>query len=205
MAAKALRDVLIVTDEDPPWESGNEALPLILASAPGETGRRSGSATLLASTKSEDAKRFECRPIFSRSLALSRGHSGFRCSSFRLDPAKTRTPMFCWPNQTRVGEASESPRRTVLSRTRISLVRRWTASISADLHGTLAVAVDQVPNSAPTPAVTAMARAPQKVTRNAPTVTPAPPARAASPPRRARNNSDVPRQRESELPAGLRL
>ena len=40
-----------------------------------------------------------------------------------------------------------------------------------------------VPNSAPTPAVSAMASGPQNVTRIAPTVTPAPPARAANPPR----------------------
>jgi len=58
-----------------------------------------------------------------------------------------------------------------------------------------AVAADQVPNSVPTPAVTPMARAPQKVTRSAPTVTPAPPARAANPPRSARNNSEVPETR----------
>ena len=44
---------------------------------------------------------------------------------------------------------------------------------------------------APTPAVTAMASAPQNVTRIAPTATPAPPARAARPPRMARNTSDV--------------
>lgn len=49
-----------------------------------------------------------------------------------------------------------------------------------------------VPNSDPTPAVTAIARAPQNVTRKAPTITPAPPARAANPPRSARNTSEVP-------------
>src|ERR1035438_8855210 len=49
-----------------------------------------------------------------------------------------------------------------------------------------------VPNSAPTPAVSAMARAPQNVTRIAPTATPAPPARAATPPKSARNTSEVP-------------
>src|ERR1039457_1319804 len=49
-----------------------------------------------------------------------------------------------------------------------------------------------VPNNAPTPAVSAIARAPQNVTRIAPTNTPAPPARAANPPRSARNNSELP-------------
>ena len=49
-----------------------------------------------------------------------------------------------------------------------------------------------VPNSAPTPAVTAIARAPQKVTRIAPAVTPAPPTLAATPPNSARKNKDVP-------------
>jgi len=48
------------------------------------------------------------------------------------------------------------------------------------------------PNSAPTPAVTAIASAPQNVTRIAPAVTPAPPTRAAIPPRRARKNKEVP-------------
>src|ERR1700737_132213 len=52
-------------------------------------------------------------------------------------------------------------------------------------HGT-------VPNSDPTPAVSAMASAPQNVTRIAPIVTPAPPAYAANPPRSARNTSEVP-------------
>ena len=51
------------------------------------------------------------------------------------------------------------------------------------------VPVAAVPNSAPTPAVSAMARAPQNVTRIAPSVMPAPPARAANAPRSARNNS----------------
>src|ERR1700722_17625627 len=49
-----------------------------------------------------------------------------------------------------------------------------------------------VPNTAPTPAVTPIANAPQNVTRIAPTVTFAPPAPAANAPKRARNTSDVP-------------
>ena len=49
-----------------------------------------------------------------------------------------------------------------------------------------------VPKSAPTPAVSAMASAPQNVTRTAPLATPAPPTRAATPPRSARNTSDAP-------------
>src|SRR5579863_9110155 len=57
------------------------------------------------------------------------------------------------------------------------------------------VPIAAVPNSAPTPAVSAMAKAPQNVTRIAPTVTPAPPARAANPPRSARNTSEVPETR----------
>src|SRR5450631_3007337 len=59
-----------------------------------------------------------------------------------------------------------------------------------------------VPNSAPTPAVNAMASAPQNVTRIAPTVIPAPPARAASPPRMARNTSEVPETRGIRPAAG---
>lgn len=49
-----------------------------------------------------------------------------------------------------------------------------------------------VPKSAPTPAVIPMARAPQNVTRIAPAATPAPPTRAATPPRRARKNREAP-------------
>ena len=52
-----------------------------------------------------------------------------------------------------------------------------------------------VPKSAPTPAVIAIASAPQNVTRIAPAVTPAPPTRAANPPRSARKNSEVPETR----------
>jgi CRP-like cAMP-binding protein len=48
------------------------------------------------------------------------------------------------------------------------------------------------PNSAPTPAVMAIARAPQNETRHAPAMTPAPPARAATAPSEARNASDMP-------------
>src|ERR1035438_2790064 len=62
-------------------------------------------------------------------------------------------------------------------------------------RSTVGTAQAIVPNSAPTPAVSAMARAPQNVTRIAPTVTPAPPARAATPPRSARNTSEVPETR----------
>src|SRR3954454_18850096 len=48
-----------------------------------------------------------------------------------------------------------------------------------------------VPNRAPTPAVSPMARAPQNVTRSAPTQVLAPPASAASPPSTARNTSEL--------------
>jgi hypothetical protein len=47
------------------------------------------------------------------------------------------------------------------------------------------------PNSAPTPAVIAIASAPQKVTRHAPIRTPAPPARAATAPNKARKKNAV--------------
>jgi hypothetical protein len=49
-----------------------------------------------------------------------------------------------------------------------------------------------VPNSAPTPAVMAIASAPQNPTRAAPTHAGAPPARAAKPPRATRQTSDTP-------------
>lgn len=48
------------------------------------------------------------------------------------------------------------------------------------------------PNSAPTPAVIAIASAPQKVIRPAPTSRPEPPTRAAMPPSAARKTSEVP-------------
>src|ERR1039457_6593378 len=53
-----------------------------------------------------------------------------------------------------------------------------------------------VPNSAPTPAVTAMANAPQNVTRIAPAARPAPPVCAANAPRSARNANEVPATRK---------
>jgi len=59
------------------------------------------------------------------------------------------------------------------------------------------------PNSNPTPAVSAMASAPQNVTRIAPIVTPAPPARAANPPRSARNTSEVPETSGISAAAGV--
>src|ERR1035438_7488453 len=62
-----------------------------------------------------------------------------------------------------------------------------------------------VPKSQPTPAVRAMASAPQKVTRIAPIVTPAPPARAANPPRSARNSNEVPATRAIKPDAGPRV
>ena len=52
-----------------------------------------------------------------------------------------------------------------------------------------------VPKRAPTPAVSPMASAPQKVTRTAPAVTGAPPVRAANPPRTARKTREVPETR----------
>jgi hypothetical protein len=58
------------------------------------------------------------------------------------------------------------------------------------------------PKIDPTPAVSAMASAPQNVTRIAPNITAAPPTRAASPPRRARNTSEVPETRGIKPPAG---
>lgn len=61
-----------------------------------------------------------------------------------------------------------------------------------------------VPNSEPMPAVSAMASAPQNVTRMAPRITPAPPARAANPPRSARNTSEVPDTRAINAGAGAK-
>ena len=55
-----------------------------------------------------------------------------------------------------------------------------------------------VPNSAPTPAVSPIASAPQNVTRMAPVVTGAPPTRAATPPRIARNTSEIPETTEDQ-------
>ena len=49
-----------------------------------------------------------------------------------------------------------------------------------------------------------MASAPQKVTRIAPVATPAPPARAANPPRSARNTSEVPATRGIKPAAGAK-
>jgi hypothetical protein len=49
-----------------------------------------------------------------------------------------------------------------------------------------------VPNSVPTPAVSAIASAPQNVTRIAPLVALAPPTKAANPPNIARKTSDAP-------------
>src|SRR5580700_9552474 len=59
-----------------------------------------------------------------------------------------------------------------------------------------------IPKSDPTPAVSAMANAPQNVTRIAPNITSAPPARAANPPRSARNTSEVPETRGIKPAAG---
>jgi hypothetical protein len=61
-----------------------------------------------------------------------------------------------------------------------------------------------VPNSAPTPAVTPIAMAPQNVTRIAPSRTLAPPACAARAPSSARNNSEVPASRGIRAAAGAR-
>ena len=60
-----------------------------------------------------------------------------------------------------------------------------------------------VPNNQPTPAVTAIASAPQNVTRIAPMVTPAPPTRAANPPRSARNTREVPDTRGIRVASGV--
>src|SRR6185312_6860937 len=70
------------------------------------------------------------------------------------------------------------------------------------LDSSLAVSHATAPNNAPTPAVSTIAIAPQKVTRNAPMVTPAPPTCAANPPNNARNTSDVPATRKINPPAG---
>jgi len=74
---------------------------------------------------------------------------------------------------------------------------RFTFYSDADVPSIRAHAIEmtfhgEIPNSAPTPAVTAIASAPQNVTRIAPPATLAPPARAAIPPSSARKNKDVP-------------
>ena len=55
------------------------------------------------------------------------------------------------------------------------------------------------------PVVSAMAIAPQKVTRSAPTLTLAPPARAAYPPRNARATSEAPETRGIRIAAGAAM
>ena len=68
------------------------------------------------------------------------------------------------------------------------------AVATPDLHPTPAAPPDQTtaPNNAPTPAVIAIASAPQKQTRQAPAMTLAPPTRAATAPSRPGNASDIP-------------
>ena len=58
--------------------------------------------------------------------------------------------------------------------------------------GPPAAFLNRGPEERPDPAVIAMASAPQNVTRIAPTARPAPPTRAANPPKSARKNSEVP-------------
>jgi hypothetical protein len=60
------------------------------------------------------------------------------------------------------------------------------------------------PNNAPTPAVSAIASAPQNVTRTAPIVRLAPPANAASPPSAARKSSDDPATAGMRYPPAVR-
>src|SRR6476620_2996240 len=62
-----------------------------------------------------------------------------------------------------------------------------------------------VPNSAPTPAVAAMAIAPQSATRPAPTHGEAPPAPAASAPRPARQRSDTPDTARAMVAGGVSI
>ena len=57
--------------------------------------------------------------------------------------------------------------------------------------GIVSAWVQMPSNKAPTPAVKAMAKAPQKVTRTAAVMTEAPPARAARAPNSARNTSEL--------------
>src|ERR1700687_445085 len=59
-----------------------------------------------------------------------------------------------------------------------------------------------VPNSAPTPIVIPIARAPQNVTRVAPRSIFAPPTRAASKPKHARKTREVPATTKIKLAAG---
>ena len=58
------------------------------------------------------------------------------------------------------------------------------------------------PNNAPTPAVIAMASAPQKVTRIAALITGAPPARAASEPSSASDSRALPETAQSKVLGG---
>ena len=75
-----------------------------------------------------------------------------------------------------------------------------------DLPVTAEALADQAtaPNNAPTPAVIAMASAPQKQTRHAAARTLAPPARAATAPNRARKASDIPGSSDTDHEAGRR-
>src|SRR3954470_3911353 len=73
-------------------------------------------------------------------------------------------------------------------------LRAMPRSPPAQRHFVFLVSFDDVhqvmvPNTAPTPAVRAMASAPQKVTRRAPAAMGAPPTRAATAPSIARNTS----------------
>src|ERR1019366_6704178 len=80
--------------------------------------------------------------------------------------------------------------------------RSWNPTLQRTKGGAPGPAHATVPNSDPTPAVSAMASAPQNVTRIAPIVTLAPPAGAATPLRSARNTSEVPETRGINPAAG---
>src|ERR1700680_448562 len=72
---------------------------------------------------------------------------------------------------------------------------------SPTLRSTIGFAQATVPNSAPIPAVTPMAKALQNVTRITPVATFAPPTRAANPPKNARNNSEAPETQGIRFPS----
>jgi len=116
------------------------------------------------------------------------GPIGVIQSSFRMPVSRLVVALFI---VLRGSAVSLGGKRVVLSGLPMQFVHRT----SVQRKGATMAIYTAVPNSAPTPAVIAMASAPQNVTRIAPNVTPAPPTRAAKAPRSARKNSEVPETR----------
>jgi hypothetical protein len=132
------------------------------------------------SLKTKSRSGFCCRFVYEAKCSYLRSRK-LRCSTLCNANARQVVPVLLFPAMCSPFQESKPNTHANIAHPVLPTRRRINRQVlhtcpTLSQNGVICCSHATVPNSHPTPAVTAMASAPQNVTRSAPTATPAPPA-----------------------------